>query len=285
MPHLTDLQKARIVSHRLTRNGVDLPAQHTPATVRANACFAWALLGAQDTTGRTPPDQVLDNIFPPQYVMNAQGNVNVTVTGVNDLRNDPHLPNTGAHFNELIAAYGHQGNRRNTRRNPITQALVKIYARWGGLTIDPSPNPNYFLLMNGHNWHAWDHWGIAVRRGALWSIIQTTTGNPLAYGCDRLWDEHLPVKCAVGVSQLHQSHIDVLNRIPAPSRSRARCVECGLENKSHVSIPGFRHWHQCGDCRLIYCPEHARALAQVPNAKKWVRRCGVQGCNGRTSLF
>lgn len=279
MAHLTDLQKSRANAFQQSRNGIRFPV--TPPNVLNNACWAWALLGTRDTS--TLPTQLgalVDQIFQQQFVFGQDGNVTVNVNGINDIR--AQIPGSGAYFNQLIAAYNVAANRRNFDQNPISIALMKILAVFCGLTPSNHPRPDYYLYMNATNWHAWDHWGIGIRYGNLSSIVQTVTGVPLAHSCNVLWDEHLPVKCRIGLQQLHQSQVNVINTIPAPNANQARCIVCGAVHGRFASR--VRKWHRCGTCSANYCYFHGWRLA----AAHWYggqRTCGVTGCNGQTVQY
>lgn len=107
------------------------------------------------------------------------------------------------------------------RRNRLAQqrcaeAMVAICARKNGLVPRRATQEDqYQIHMMASTWFGWDHWALSFKSceaGAPRIFIQTTTGQPLSIGCDRIWDEHLPVSVTLGIDTLRVEQRNMVRR-------------------------------------------------------------------------
>ena len=171
-----------------------------------------------------------------------------------------------------------------TEKTLFKQAMMGICARRNGLApCGAGSGHAYTLHMRTSRWYGWDHWGIGIQTlsGNTINYIQTVPNTAIWHACNIMWDEHMSLT-SIGIAGLHQSHIDVIDKISlAPVRS-AKCHQTGCNQQHGWWLSITNHWHRCTSCGTVWCPVHGGGLA----GKAWsspTRTCSV--CGSRTELL
>jgi len=278
MPTLSANQLLRLAGylHRpLTRNGLEVPKTNS-GNIRTYACWCWALTGGTATVHNSfSANQIFDTIIQNDLAHDPEPEF---ATGIANV--DHQFPNCATEFAALRNNLAQAKTGNLHAQNVFMTAMATIAARVNGLQPIPAVGARYTLHVRSSVWSHWDHWGIGIKLGPnnTQTYVQTVTGVPLYHACDRMWDEHCPYSVSIGIGNLLQAHVDVLNKVKL-----APCCQCAHEH-SHGWLPSVtNYWQQCQTCGAVYCSTHAAALGGALNGNDTTRSCNRGGCGGRTA--
>ncbi len=286
MPDLSDATLLRLASYTKSRDGEPVPSTIS-GNVFENACWSWALSGGSlGVNDPTSPFTITNSICtydpftsdPPTAMLPNLANLYPGSEAEIEAMNEQ--------FGAAVAAGANYG--ADASQAIFFRAYVRLVLRANGFTLLNSPvGAKYGIAVRSSNWWNTDHWAIRLFQpgDAMTTFVQTVTGTPLMFSCDRVWDEGLK-GAVVGVQELKQSQVTQLSAVPW---STCRAWNRNLKGQT------FRCWGalkagagQCSQCGFVCCADHLGSR-DLMNAFIWGQKVNdvykCQACGGDVAVL
>lgn len=216
-------------------------------TLRAAACWSWALYGAYvDVNRRYGPQDIYSNLITLNANTNPVSPAGVDMNYANTMAEAhpaaaEYITSVSENINQAIAALRNNPPRNDGRRwiypadtasqRAVREALMKIAIVCAGMEIAAPGNAAYQIHMRCSTWWSWDHWGVSiagpagqvpverdgatndenVARNVLQKVpdARNTASGDLTVRSYVMWDEGL-TETVVPVTALQDAHVRTL---------------------------------------------------------------------------